>query len=400
MVEGMTTRVNRDWFFQTTTSLFTCSMLIGAYIYFLIILNRWLFTELGVESFGRVWQFYISYTDVGFVRRGFLGTILTITKLNSLIKNEYTFAYCLWAVGGIILTILFFNIIKDAQLSRAAVFGIAFSPSFLAHFGYSTGSFDIILFILLCTAVLNTRRLSVTLLVTVIGILIHELFLFYVPLISAISLASKDEGPAKRNLTPVYLLAASLFVLLTLRVFGSHPMNESQYLSMMATKLPRAAYKHPLWSGYHELYSAASENFSESGQFGRSELSVNALLSLIPTAYATLLAFFCIKNIGKNLFLKTMFAFSIIFPLFASFVAADYLRWICMSADCSLLTMIVFVKEGSITIGKGFSSMLLAFCLFSPFGAARLDWPFPMQQFMFDKLLHFLRDNVHYFSHL
>jgi len=375
-------------------------MLIGAYLYFLIILNRWIFTDLGVASYGRVWQFYVSYSDLGFVRRAFLGTILTITKVNSLIQNEYTFAYCLWAIGGIILVILFYYIIQDVKLSRAAIIAIAFSPSFLAHFGYSTGSFDIILFILLCIAVLKARQLGVTLVVTIVGILCHELFLFYVPLISAMALLSKDKRPTAKNLTPIYLFGASLLVLLALTIFGSHYMNESQYLSMMATRLPRAAYKHPLWSGYHELYSTTFENLSASGQFGRTELNINVLLSLIPVGYVILLAFFCMKNIGESRLLKTMFAFSIVFPLFASFVAADYLRWICMSADCSLLTMIVFVKEGSITIGKGFSTVLLAFCLFSPFGAARLDWPFPMQQFMFEKLLHFLRDNVHYFSHI
>ena len=46
----------------------------------LIFLNRWVVTDLGLHSFGRVWQYYVSYFDYGFVRRAFFGTILDVTE--------------------------------------------------------------------------------------------------------------------------------------------------------------------------------------------------------------------------------------------------------------------------------------------------------------------------------
>ena len=36
------------------------------------VLNRWLVTDIGEKSFGRVWQYYVSWFDFGFHRRGLL----------------------------------------------------------------------------------------------------------------------------------------------------------------------------------------------------------------------------------------------------------------------------------------------------------------------------------------
>ena len=63
-----------------------------------LILNRWIVTEIREKSFGRLWQYYVSWGDFGFFRRGFLGTILTETGLNSLFTNEYVFAYIFYAI--------------------------------------------------------------------------------------------------------------------------------------------------------------------------------------------------------------------------------------------------------------------------------------------------------------
>ena len=45
-----------------------------ALLYSFAVLNRWVFTDLGFLSYGRLWQLNISYTDFGFFRRGLMGT--------------------------------------------------------------------------------------------------------------------------------------------------------------------------------------------------------------------------------------------------------------------------------------------------------------------------------------
>lgn len=384
-------RAAKNWLFESATNSFLLYALTAAYLYFFIILNRWVFTDLGLQSFGRVWQFYVNYGDLGFVRRALLGTVLTITRLNVLISNEYVLAYSFSAILGIIIAVFAYYLMKGDRLSRAVVLGIGFSPSFLAHFGYSTGSFDLLLFVLLCIAVVKARNLTVVCFVAAIGVLSHELFFFYVPFISVISLLAKNDKPTIKDLKlPVCIIAFSILVLLALKLFTAPAVNESQYVSIMAPKMPKAAYKHPLWSGYFELYSTVSENLSVGKQYLELLLTRKGVLALIPVGYAILLVFLCTKNAANNL-LKAVLAFGIAFPFFVSFIAADFLRWVCMSEDCGLLTIIVFAKRGYLNIGDRFSSALLAFCLLSPFGAAQLDWPFPLHQFVFEKLLHLLK---------
>lgn len=380
------------WLFQKASNSFTVSILVLAYVYFLIVLNRWMFTSLGLKSYGRVWQYYVNYVELGFVRRALLGTILTITRVNVAVRNEYVFAHVFTAILGIACVTLIYCLMKDAGLSRASAIGIVFAPSFLAHFGYFTGSLVLPLFLLLCIAILNARNVIVVLLITGIGILTHEAFLFYVPFIAAMTLAARTgETGIEHAKIPVIIAGFSFLVLLTLRLFSAPALDESQYSSMMAAKIPRAAYQNPYWSGYFELYSTVSQNFS----LGKASLKLlftkNGALAFVPFTYTILLAGYCIKNISSNVLTKITTGFGIVFPFFACFIAADFLRWVCMSADCALLAIIVFSKCGRMNVGDRFSSGLLAFCLLSPFGAVEPNWAFPLQQFILEKLFHAMK---------
>ena len=49
-----------------------CATLSG--LFALAMLHRWEVSPLGLKSYGRVWFYYVSYTDFGFTRRCLLGT--------------------------------------------------------------------------------------------------------------------------------------------------------------------------------------------------------------------------------------------------------------------------------------------------------------------------------------
>src|SRR5687768_6709432 len=111
--------------------LLASSLLAG--VLSLLIMNRWLVTDLGIYSFGRVWQYYVSYTDFGFIRRALIGTLLSVTTLNSLFTNEYVFSYVFYGATLVLLICLvavfmYRHIDKFSMLSCLVVF---LSPSFI-----------------------------------------------------------------------------------------------------------------------------------------------------------------------------------------------------------------------------------------------------------------------------
>jgi len=125
-----------------------------------LVLNRWLVTDLGLLSYGRVWQFYVSYADFGFIRRALMGTVLTESGINSLVKNEYHFALAIRHVAIAILAILIASFcIKKKIHDPLFLSSIAFSPALIIHSGYNTGTLDVFLIILAAANILFVRNI-------------------------------------------------------------------------------------------------------------------------------------------------------------------------------------------------------------------------------------------------
>src|SRR5690242_10140875 len=80
-----------------------------SYLFSLVVLNRWLLTSLKLKSFGLVWQYYVSWADFGFFRRGLLGTLLTQSGVNKATSNEYIFSYAFY---GATLTVCYYLILR------------------------------------------------------------------------------------------------------------------------------------------------------------------------------------------------------------------------------------------------------------------------------------------------
>ncbi len=158
------------------------SIFILAVLYSLAILNRWIFTDLGFLSYGRLWQLNISYSDFGFFRRGLVGTLLTESRYNSLFSNEYISALFIHIISISIMASLiayycFSKNIKDFLF----IIGIALSPALIIHQGYNTGNLDIFILIISIINIFFVRNYIIFSLFLFIGILIHELFIFTLP---------------------------------------------------------------------------------------------------------------------------------------------------------------------------------------------------------------------------
>ena len=145
-------------------------------IFWLLILNRWAVTPIRLKSYGRIWQNQISYFELGFIKRAFWGTFLSITGLNKIPSNEYVNAYIIH--GAVLLAIslaVAIYLIKNAsRLSNSHAIISFSSPAFLSFLAYSLGTLDVVVTLLLTYSCLFVRQHWRLGLIGFAGVLIHE----------------------------------------------------------------------------------------------------------------------------------------------------------------------------------------------------------------------------------
>ncbi len=357
----------------------------------LAILNRWIITDLGLASFGRLWQYYVSYLDYGFLRRSLFGTFLGITHLNQITTNPYIFAYYLYTCKIVILSVILLNyIIRNKLFSTTYAYAAIFlSPALILQSAYATGTQDLELLIIVTIIFLYIKNWWVFGLLSIIGLLIHELYFFLFPaaLLSVYLKRSNDLQIISREV--VYAVIVTIIIALGLIALTHyHPLvNQHAFETTMSKKMGIAAYHHALWSGYLEIFSSVKENKDIGTQMLLS-LKNNFLYPLIPFSYALSWAIINAKNTRTTTWKKFFILLVLLFPLLASFVASDLYRWIGMSANISILYAILYTKIKGEFISKRMFLFLLLFSLFAPFGAAGIERPFPAHQLMLEKIFH------------
>ncbi len=374
-------------------SVFTSK--INVYLIFLaafglaaLVLHRWMVADLGMLSYGRVWQLYVSYFDVGFSRRALIGTVFSITSINRIFDNEYVFALFVHSIAILILAAsLAFYCASNSIKDWVFLVGVALSPALLLHSGYGTGSLDIFVLLLASFNILYVRNVLLFSLIIALGVMTHELFLFTIP---AQYLAwrirnSKDQD----RIANLWLSLPFLTAIISVGViyfFGSIDLSRTDYELVMENRLPNAAGQHGLWSGYFELASTTDENASTSLQILLVEVRQGFLYLLLPLIYVALL---CIRlfDLSSDRRVGILCVSASLFPLLVAFLATDYYRWIAMSSNMAILLTLVFVAQQR-SAGSRWNTALLAFCLLAPFGSAEIERPFPMHQFALERLLN------------
>lgn len=364
----------------------------GSFIVALAVLNRWIVTPLGLMSYGRVWQNHVSYMDIGFARRCLWGTLLTLTGLNKIPANEYSNAFFIHGIGLLALTLgIAIHMHGNAKkLTTAHVFIVFFSPAFILHLAYSTGTVDYVLACLLFASGLYVRSFWILGLLAAAGALIHEAYLFFVPFLALnnVLLLSGGRCPGLRDLTwrmiPTFFPPA--LAMLTVKIFASPIPNKLQFETLMHHKLPIAAYQHRLWSGFFEIFSSIADNTQTPNRLAAIFLHHFTDI-VIPLLYALILCtLICRSKSSISARFLPFYATSLLLPLSISVIASDHLRWICMSAQLCLLSMITLQSSGILSISPKRLIQLLPFSLVAPFGVDPRD-PFPIHRFILEKLL-------------
>ena len=152
----------------------------------------------------------------------------------------------------------------------------------------------------------------------------------------------------------------------------------------MAELIPQAVGKIDLWSGYFEVGSSVDENQRSLG-FLLPHLGRHAIYLLIPVAYAALALVLLLRNERRRHF-QLLLAVSAVTPLLVYVVATDLYRWVGMSANMSLLLLMVYGARQPLKLGRTPLIVMMMFSLFAPFGGAVIDNPLPMHKFALKKL--------------
>lgn len=353
-----------------------------------VVLNRWLVTDIGLLSYGRIWQLYVSYADFGFIRRALVGTVLTESGINSLLTNEYHFALAIQHVAIAFLTILIaFFCVKKKIYDPLFLSLIAFSPALIIHSGYSTGSLDVFIIILAAANILFVRNNILFSIILVFGVLVHELFIFTAPAQFLALLIRQDNTLNLRSLSTLAApTVAFIIAVFAVALFGTADLPRETVEQIMRQRIPIAEGQHGLWSGYFEIASTAEQNATGSLEYLVTELQTGFIWLLIPLTYVALLVA-RLWAYSERPIEKAVIVISVIAPLLAALVATDYYRWVAMSANMGILLALLYAAQTGRSVSR-WNIPLVVFCLLAPFGSAAIDRPFPMHQFIFERLMN------------
>jgi hypothetical protein len=357
-------------------------------LFSLAMLHRWEVSPLGIKSYGRVWFYYVSYTDFGFTRRALVGTLLTISRVNQLVTNPYVFAYIVHSIAIAVLVALLVGVFVRNQ-SRAhplLLLVTFFSPVLVIQSGYNTGSLDIYLLIVMVLCLFYARSTAVFTAGLVVGSLVHELFVFTIPSLLLIRMIEVQQNGADKSrairqlLVPAVAVAATVFCL---RMWGTVSLPMQTYQAMVAAKIPAAAYQHPFWSGWYEVAGTLSDHM----KYGRdlpTNMVANPFWVLMLVYLGILVALQFIQARGEAI--HRLLALSTLTPLLVCAIAGDFYRWVGMSCSLALLSLLWLVLHEGEKFPRTAYYWLLPFSLLAPFGTADPAMPFPLIQFVLQRI--------------
>ena len=279
----------------------------------------------------KIAQYMVNYFDYGFIKRGFVGTVLYWVT-----SKTYLISFTAVKVTMVILTTLFFvmliyNVNKHLKHSidnstnaviRALV---AISPFTAFQFSFDVGRFDIICIFLLICAIncIIKRKVFFAISMCAIGILIHESFAIYaLPLITALDWTIRNNinkrnflnNLVKTSIIPLFLM---ILIFILFRQGFSHVSQE--------------IYALPGGGGI-AWYRGVNE-----GSFGKDKVDTVLLSIVILIIYSFLIIFY---KSNKGSFDALMFAS--LFPCALFYLGFDYGRW--SSIIFIVILLIIYIK--------------------------------------------------------
>lgn len=304
--------------------------------------NRYLFTPIGLDSFGRQWQNYINYFDFGFLRRAFLGTVNSLFIPDEFVDRTVDHRIVSWIIHNIysVIYAILFLFITLRFLSHSSVYTksvIILSPFFLMHYAYTSDSHDAALSLIAVACVLQINRFSIVVLLCAIGILVHESFIFaYVPVICAILLYH-----SKSFMRPAVLAGFSAICFLGMVLYSQAFFDVEQFETTLTTIAPELTR-----TGAWELSGGMQDNlaFTFKSLDAAFRDGFTLVIWLLLLVVLGLLYVFLVPL--ERGYCGFFFALGSLLPVAALFpIATDIYRWFAYSAFAIFLIHLYFSRN-------------------------------------------------------
>ena len=295
--------------------------------------------------------YYINYIDLGFIKRGFIGTLLKILNITNS-NNPTIFVVIIHAILTTFLGLIFWRFAKlcfdQVKLKDKILFYSIFllSPVMFIRFGYDIGRMDLWCFLIsLITIFLISESSFSFLLISLIinlsistQILIHEAsLLIYIPFILVFYFYKFSDQIYLnfKKLLPIFSIP--LFFMISLFLFGRYePGQESLNLYL------KDINQELIGSMPMELTYTLRDNVN----FALNSLSFEDLIGghfLIFSYYIFLLLIsFNFVNL-PSYFKVTCFT-----PILLSFLAIDTTRFFALSTICFNLLILIAARGGKL----------------------------------------------------
>ncbi|TMO83724.1 hypothetical protein [Pseudoalteromonas spongiae] len=305
-------------------------------------------------------HYAINYIEFGFVKRGLVGSIYYLTfgeiKQSYLVLTQISFiALFIWA------TFIFFRSLGMQNSRVHLLFLIA--PATLMQFASDFGRFDVLL---TCCFLLSLSFLQKNLMIAlgfaIVGILIHEIYVFtFLPATFLILAVTKNKGNTFLATTQYLIKQPSVYFTLvfivTVLIFGKF---EGGYLNLLTAFEKKGI---PLITDPSGSIHVWSRSISDNIGF-TIEHKLRLNLAMAGSVFTVIITIIYFKLLGTQLRkFQYLLIVACYLPLFL--LGTDYARWISLAFITLFCTFVMIEKE---PVSEVVDWRLKYFSLYGPFG--------------------------------
>ncbi len=343
-------------------------------------------------------QYFFSYR-LEFMKRGLIGTLLDIFNIQPTLKTIWILSLLFANMVFILIYNYLKTIFKDLQNSSTWIIVFLFlftiSPATAWNFGYGVGRADLfnlaIELLIVYIIIFNNNKSHIIIpILLVLGILLHEAFLFMsVPIILALLFDKYVHKKISLSIIMSSSIAICCVVLVIILYGKIDPINfESLYMSIYRKPLPENL---PTINTFMIVTSSLSTNviFTLKEYFTlhvwKYFIIALPLLASYSYIYVKPIKFSSLPIEKKILFVSPF----LIFPMFI--LGVDIYRWFSMMLINMFIVSTYFISTKIVTFSdyktKGMKIALYIIIFYSLLGALGARSSFPYVSMFFDRVL-------------
>ena len=349
---------------------------------------------------GRGWHLFVNYFDYGFIKRGLIGTFFDLANFSNLIGNEYILIKASTFISALIMIMLAMLFLQRNDLiknNKLLVALLLFSPATIHYFAWD-GNLDNYLLIIFMATFLYMRNIWLQAFFIFIGLLIHESFAFFIPVIYFLNLVKHNGDFIKFLYVTAPMTLSTIITIFLVLEFGETSMNMNDYFVSMSTKMPqiyneielRGALESDLWwSGYNEISYSVSTYRGEA--LPVQKLFLNAFYVFPATVICLIFPLLCSIYLRRGIVYKILLFAALTFPILMILLANDYYRYTSFVMFLSIVFLFKGYQENFINkVPDKYLICLLPICFLGPYGGSNLTMPFYILSQYFEKFMELI----------